>query len=250
MLGADLLGRAHVLNLAAAEGIRLPRDRFAEHFTPLDFETVEGVPKLPFEEAIDFFRTKVPLPAKTVARLVARSEERSAAAAAALTTQVTEQLDAAIAEGLAEGFSLDRFLDQADELLAKAGLDPADPHRLMTIARTNVTQAYSAGRWAQLEDPLLAEAFPYIQFNAVIDGNTTDVCRALHGRVYRRDNPEVQRYIPPNHYQCRLGFTPITAAQAKASGLPIRRTAPPVEPEPGFRHNGATALIGNPLTGL
>lgn len=246
LLGGELLGRTHIINRAKAAGVKMDRVQFAE----LNLENLGGLAKLPHEEAIDFFRGKVPMSARTIEDLVTRYDTRSEAAAQQLTDKVTDRLDDFLGELLTEGRGVDFFEDQVQTFLRSVGLDAAQPHLLETIARTNTQQAYIAGRWDQMSDPAIAEAMPLFQFNTTVDTRRTEVCESIHGRVYRRDNPVIQPWIPPNHFNCRTGISPMTVAEAKASGIPIRRAAPSVQPEPGFRHNPATALIGNATTGM
>lgn len=219
-------------------------------FAELNLETLGGLSQLPHEEAIAFFRGKVPLSMRTIEDLVARHDTRSAAAAQQLADDVTARLEAFLAELLEEGRGLAFFEDEVQAFLRSVGLDAAAPHRLETIARTNTQQAYVAGRWAQMGEASIAEAMPLFQFNTIADLRRTDVCEALHGRVYRRDHGAIQPWIPPNHYNCRTSVTPLSPAEAKSEGIPVRRSVPAIQPMAGFRHNAATALLGNATTGL
>lgn len=189
MLAAELLGRAHIRARATQQGVEL----FAD--------TIIDVPKLPPLEAIEFFRTKVPLPSKTIERLVRMARARGMAVREGLTQQVRDAMDQILTDALREGRGLQWFRDNLGDLLAREGLDPANPFRVETIFRTNLTTAYTAGRIAQVEDdPAVAEVFQWWQFDATLDGVTTDVCRKMHGKVFRRDNPKFQKYATPLHY--------------------------------------------------
>ena len=189
-LAADLLGRAHIRARATQQGVT-----FAEAPPLID------VPKLPPLEAIEWFRTRVPMDSKTIEALVRRARVRSMAVREELTTQVRDVMDGALREAMAKGTGLPAFKRDFASILQNAGLDAANPFRVETIFRTNLTTAYTAGRIEQVEsDPVVAEVFQWWQFDATLDGATTPVCRAMHGRVHRRDDPIWNQYTPPLHF--------------------------------------------------
>lgn len=67
-----------------------------------------------------------------------------------------------------------------------------------------------ASKWADIVKN--AETLKLIQFDVVMDGNTTDICRSLHGVTVPFTHPIVKRYYPPNHFNCR------TTVRSLASG--------------------------------
>lgn len=85
---------------------------------------------------------------------------------------------------------------------------PIRPARLETIVRTNATDAYNRGRLVEFRDN--PEAVPFVEYSAIIDDRTTRVCRLLDGRVFRADDPEIDRIKPPNHFNCRSILVPVT----------------------------------------
>jgi SPP1 gp7 family putative phage head morphogenesis protein len=42
-----------------------------------------------------------------------------------------------------------------------------------------------------------------MQYSAILDRRTTDICRSLDGRVVKPGSPEFYNYAPPRHYRCR-----------------------------------------------
>ncbi|HWO99767.1 MAG TPA: phage minor head protein [Methylococcus sp.] len=90
------------------------------------------------------------------------------------------------------------------------------PSRLKTIYQTNLQSAYMAGR-AQTQ--MQADAFPYLQYVAVLDGRTRPSHRALHGRVFAKDDPIWQIIMPPNGFNCRCRTRALTARQVEREGL-------------------------------
>lgn len=58
-----------------------------------------------------------------------------------------------------------------------------------------------AGKWVQIQKN--ASALPLLQFEAVIDNQTTELCASLHGTILPIGHPFWARFYPPNHFNCR-----------------------------------------------
>ena len=75
------------------------------------------------------------------------------------------------------------------------------PWRLKLIYDANLQSSFMAGRRArQLEN---ASERPYWMYIAVMDSKTRPQHRALHGRVFRYDDPFYEAFYSPNGYRCR-----------------------------------------------
>ena len=61
---------------------------------------------------------------------------------------------------------------------------------------TNINTAYAAGRYKQqLEDVDIA---PYMQYMCIVDDATRPEHRAMHGKIFRYDDPFWTSFYPPN----------------------------------------------------
>lgn len=58
-----------------------------------------------------------------------------------------------------------------------------------------------AGKWVDIERQ--RDIFPYLEFDAVLDKQTTELCRGLNGTLLPIDHPFWKKYYPPNHFNCR-----------------------------------------------
>lgn len=94
--------------------------------------------------------------------------------------------------------------------------------RLRTIFQTNVQTAYMAGRYMRLMDDV--ENRPYWQYVAVMDGRTRPAHAALHGKVFRWDDPIWKVIFPPNGWGCRCRVRALTQAEVEAMGLRVDAT--------------------------
>lgn len=72
---------------------------------------------------------------------------------------------------------------------------------LKTEYNLAVAGGQMAGKWVDIEAH--KEALPLLEFDAVLDKQTTDLCRSLHGTVLPVDHPFWKTYYPPNHFSCR-----------------------------------------------
>lgn len=44
---------------------------------------------------------------------------------------------------------------------------------------------------------------PFWKFSAILDDGTTDVCKHLDGKVFRKDDKKAWQFLPPLHWRCR-----------------------------------------------
>lgn len=123
----------------------------------------------------------------------------------------------ALADSLQRGGTLADFKNRLRPILEAKGwwgkgqvVDPAtgeisgrrlNPRRLDTIFRTNLQSAYSAGRYRTMMEN--TDDRPWWQYVAVMDSRTRPAHRALHGRIFRYDDPFWATHYPPNGYRCR-----------------------------------------------
>lgn len=91
------------------------------------------------------------------------------------------------------------------------------PHRLRTIYRTNLQSAYMAGRWKAMD--AARATHPYLQYVAVLDSRTRPGHRAMHGKVFRADDPIWHTHSPPLGFNCRCRLRPLTARAVEREGL-------------------------------
>lgn len=91
------------------------------------------------------------------------------------------------------------------------------PHRLQTIFRTNTQSALMAGRYQQLMEDV--EIAPYWQYVAVMDSKTRPSHAAMHGRIFRYDDPIWNTHFPPCDFNCRCGVRALRLRDLERRGL-------------------------------
>ena len=119
-----------------------------------------------------------------------------------------------IAENIAQGEGIKTFIDRLkkDNLLQKIGIGE-NPWYAENVYRTNFVTAHSAGRWnaAQENKEVL-----YLEYFAIGDDRTTDICSQLNGTIKLKDDPFWDSFMPPNHFSCRSQVGEITRTYAAA----------------------------------
>ena len=81
---------------------------------------------------------------------------------------------------------------------------------LSTLARTNLFDAFNEGRFAEFTDPALGGFVEALEYSAVLDERTTDLCQQLDGAVWDADSPNWDTFRPPNHFNCRSILVAVT----------------------------------------
>lgn len=72
---------------------------------------------------------------------------------------------------------------------------------LKTEYNTTIGQAQMVERWEQIEDQ--KKTLPLLKYSAVIDPNTSDICRPLDGTVLPVGDKFWAKNSPLNHFNCR-----------------------------------------------
>ncbi|CEN39347.1 minor capsid protein [Capnocytophaga cynodegmi] len=106
---------------------------------------------------------------------------------------------------------------------------------LKTEYNTVVIGAQKASLWSDIQKA--KHLFPYLQFDVVLDGHTSDICKPLHGVIVSVDDPMLKHYFPPNHFNCR------TTVRQLRKGVPTENYAVPDIPD-AFKNNpGITGKV-------
>lgn len=180
----------------------------------------EAFPMLrPFGEAVAYQLERVPMTSDEFYRLDDEAKRRGFTIAGLTREASLREAHRLASVAIAAGRTKQEFLDELADLLDLEGSVLPRP-RLQLIAQNNTAAAYAAGRWAQLADPELRVARPYLQYPlGPSDEKTSAICRKLEGFVARYDHPAWQRIFPPNHHNERhIQVTSLTEEQARATG--------------------------------
>jgi SPP1 gp7 family putative phage head morphogenesis protein len=196
---------------------------------------------LPFDEAIEHFRKKIPMTPEEYRRLVAEIGEYAASQAFTVArisvADLLQDLHAEVLKAIEDGTTFRDFLDGVDDIMVRRGWEGLAPYRLDNIFRTNIQSAYNVGRHTQMKT--VAERRPYWEYDAVNDTRTRPSHLAQDGKIYRHDHRFWQTWYPPNGYRCRCRVNSLSAEEMAAENLTEEDGVANLEPDEGFRHNPA-----------
>ena len=124
-----------------------------------------------------------------------------------ITDETTkERIKGILREGLEEGISNKELFERIERVSVGSVAD----WQARTIARTENSKMYNMGRLTRYQDPQLEGFVEALQYSAIVDTRTTEICRHLDFRVIPIQNQaEILEYTPPNHFQCRSVWLPV-----------------------------------------
>jgi len=198
---------------------------------------------LPPKKAIEFLKKKDPritLTASEFADMTAAVRAEAFTIAGVTKLSVLQDVLDDLHKAVKDGTTFEEFKKTISERMEKKGwLRKADqaklaPYRLENIYRINTQSAYNAGRITQQKR--VAKKRPYWQFNAVVDGSTTQGCRGLSGKVARYDDPFWANNYAPRHFACRSTVSTLSEAEIERDGIEITSSEylSKFEPAKGF----------------
>lgn len=151
---------------------------------------------------------------------------------------VLNRIRAVLKQGLEEGYAPEELYNAVRDT---AGSWMSEGHA-QTIARTESSKMYNAGRMARYTDDENTGFIEALQYDAIIDRRTTEVCKHLDGMTIAVTNQAViAKFTPPNHYQCRATWLPVTKYEVWEDNFDDS-----VKPEKGFEFTAPTTA--NKLT--
>lgn len=195
--------------------------------------TVEAV-DLPFAEAIAFFAQKANVKTKSWTDVWAKAHARAFAVAGAATDALVEDFRQAVFKAISSGTTLDEFRADFDRIVARHGWEHTGTAgwRARIIYETNLSMAYSAGRYAQQTDPDVLAVYPFWQYRHSGNPHPRLQHLAWDGLTLRADDPWWQTHYPPNGWNCGCYTEPVTARGLGRQGKSGPDPAPPLEPQP------------------
>lgn len=180
---------------------------------------------VPFDEAIDYLRGKVPLPTRAYTDLWGAMHARAFVVAGAVKADLVADFHAAVTAAIAEGKSLGDFRKEFDAIVARHGwsYNGSRGWRSRVIYNTNMRMAQSAGRWAQarrLNDVASERGETvYLRYVAVLDDRTRHQHRQWHDIVLPIDHAFWDSHHPPNGWNCRCTIQVLTRRALERRGL-------------------------------
>ncbi len=140
-----------------------------------------------------------------------------------------EQIRGELIQARKFGISYKMFVADLDAVFLRSGYATLQPFHLETVFIQNLTNAFQAGKFGELSQPEVQEAFPFWQYITLDDGHVRPTHQAMNGFVAKAGDPIWQTWYPPNGYRCRCDVEVLTAEEAaeldiqdvQPSGFPV-----------------------------
>ena len=207
-----------------------------------DFEFETSAENLPFEEAVDFFKSKVTLPKSEWQELEQKLRFRAFTVARLAECDFIEEARRRILHALEEGETLQDILTDIKDIVKKDGSDFKAGY-WETVFRTNIQSSYNAGRLMQYRNNMP----PAWELLVIQDDRTSDICKGIvplagNGRALRSDHPFWKEYgFPPYHFNCRTTFRAVydyeIGKTTEVSDVPIKEIREEFKLQKGFGGN-------------
>lgn len=189
---------------------------------------------LPFREAIAFFRQKTNVTTQSYLDVWAEAHSRSFMVAGAATEALVQDFRDEITKALEQGTTLQDFRRSFDQLVTKHGWQHTGTPgwRARIIFETNLSTAYSAGRYAQQTEPDTLAVYPYWRY--VHSGARHPRLQHLswNGKVLLASDPWWSQHYPPNGWRCGCRVEVLSARGLKRLGRDGPDPSPPVMTRP------------------
>jgi len=192
---------------------------------------------LPFDEAIDHFRSKVLKTASadhaSWTEMMGAAHARAFTVAGAASHALLSDFQTEIAKAIKTGSTGADWRKTYDAIVQKHGWQQRhEPGwRAQIIYETNMATAHAAGRYAQMTDPDVLEAYPFWRY--VHSGSRHPRLQHLgwNGLTLRADDPWWDAHYPPNGWRCGCRVSPLSGERLRRGG----RSGPDHAPASTYR---------------
>ena len=201
-----LIGSSYLLGLIHAEEENPERKINAADDTK--------IPAIPFKEAMNFLKSKVPMKKAEWLALEPKLRFRAFTVANIGCLDTIETMKQLLIGALEDGESYSDTWETLKNILQE-DVKKIRPGYWENVFRTNTQSAYIAGKLQQYENSNVAA----YQLMVIEDGRTSKICRHLltasgYGMIISVDHPFWKKYgFPPYHFQCRTSIRAIWPSQ-------------------------------------
>ena len=180
---------------------------------------------LKFDEAIAWFRARLPMTDEEFYDLDADVRRRAFSAAGLSQARMASALHSAVTKAIEEGTTIEEFREDTAGMLEAAWGGPR-PWQVENIFRTNIQLAYRAGRYKQMTEPAALKRKPYWKLSVILDSRTSDICAPLAGTTLLATDKFWDTHIPPLHFECRTAIINLSIEEVEEDPLEQEGLAP------------------------
>ena len=209
---------------------------FAVFSSPFDKGGVRGIYselltafRLPFKEQATFFRKKLNIPTLKWTDLWKAEHAKGFMVAGAYRDDLLADFREAVDKAVVDGVTLADFRKDFDRIVKTHGwsYNGSRNWRSEVIYSTNIRTSYAAGRWEQLNEPEVIEAYPYLEYRHGDSRHPRPQHLAWNGITLPRDDPWWEAHYPPNGWGCKCKVFAATGSDQRQAARKGMATAPP-----------------------
>ncbi len=201
--------------------------------------------KSPHSEALKFLQTRLNMSPEELTSVAQFYEADAIKVMKAASRDMERALQKTIAKATKDGVHVREGIRRLGETFAKQGYTPGNSYALEGMFRTQTQLAYSAGTYAQEQDPDIQEILWGYKYVTVGDNRVRDSHIGLDGVTLPKDDGWWATNRPPNGPSCRCQVIaifeerqPVPPPHAvKVDGKSVVQGA-----DPGFRFNPGTVF--------
>ncbi|BAZ39424.1 hypothetical protein NIES4101_53770 [Calothrix sp. NIES-4101] len=184
--------------------------------------------RLSFDEAIQFFKAKLPLPSSTWDDFADEANDYVFAIAGVTSAELLDSAYQLIQKALEEGITYEEFKKGFEAASDRTGWNPASkPWRQQLIFMQNLRNAYQAGRYKQQTDPEMLKLRPYWMWRHRDSRVPRPHHLALDGKIFPADSDFWKNSYPPSGFGCRCTVLALSPRDIEREGLTV--SEPPTE---------------------
>lgn len=187
--------------------------------------------QLPFKESIEFYRDKINLPTSDWTSIWETQHSKAFVVAGAQSDALLEDFYNAIQDAKQNGGGYEDFKGRFNEIATKHGwsYNGAPGWRSKVIYDTNITQAYNAGRYVQMQ--AVKHLRPFWQYKHISIENPRLEHKAWDGKILPADDPWWDTHSPQNGWGCKCRIYSLSSLEAEKIWQASGKTGPDESPE-------------------
>lgn len=204
--------------------------------------------QLPFKEANDFFRDKIKLPTSGYTDIWEKQHAKAFVVAGAQSDALLEDIYNAIQDAKQNGGGYADFKARFEDIATNHGwsYNGTPGWRSRVIYHTNITQAYNAGRYAQMQS--VKHLRPFWEYRHTTIENPRLHHKELDGLILPADDSFWDTHFPQNGWGCNCKVYSLSRPEAKRAWKKRGKTGPDTAPKIVWKDQTVGKTGSNPRT--
>jgi SPP1 gp7 family putative phage head morphogenesis protein len=199
--------------LAQANLLGLLVGMYSERPDREETEFADDPTRLPFNEAIAYFRQKLNIPTRTWKDIQGAENDWAFAIAGVTGAEMLQDFRMALDRYIADGTGFAQFAKEFDAIAQNFGWQPKEgiARKADLVAKTNFRMAYAAGQWQQRQDPLVKQLRPGLMWRHRDSPNERPHHKAMDGMIFDGNDPQYSGLVGFSGFGCRCRLFSVPA---------------------------------------